>query len=257
MNFFWMNSSKITASVRRVRMRICSFRESSTVPRRFHARLEPLPHVEVVDVHELRADVAAVGLLQLLDDRPQRPLGIARQRGGEKRPVHVGLGKAVVLGLQLRRELEPVAQRIHARGDVAADAVVADELIDLVLQNGRVARLLSGRGGGNEPPRCSLGSGRPADPRAFAPMARRCGRPLARGRGRGRGRGAVAGAAWPFASRGARGWKMERRRPFIARRAKRAIAPLPPAHSPLSNVRRHASSTDEGSSRKRAYCCSA
>ncbi len=68
-NRFWMNSSKIAASVSRVRMRNCSLRLSvQPVLGAFHPVLQPLPHVQIVDVHELHADRAAVGVAQPLQN---------------------------------------------------------------------------------------------------------------------------------------------------------------------------------------------
>ncbi len=77
------NSSKITASVSRVRIRSCSLaRELQPVLGILHAPLKPVADSVVVDVHELHADVPAVGILQTLENRAQR--------------LHVGPGRCVV-----------------------------------------------------------------------------------------------------------------------------------------------------------------
>ena len=84
--FFWMNSSKTTASVSRVRMRSCSCALERRV--RFSVlSIRSCSHgatLMVVDVHELHADRAAVGVAQPFEDhrRKVRTSGPANRIGG-------------------------------------------------------------------------------------------------------------------------------------------------------------------------------
>ena len=66
-------------------MRRCSSRvQLDAVLGALHARLQPLAHLQVVDVHELHADGAAVGRLQPAQDLAQgQHVAGAEGAGGE------------------------------------------------------------------------------------------------------------------------------------------------------------------------------
>jgi hypothetical protein len=85
-------------------------------------------------VHELRADVAAVGVAKPADDFAKRPLLRAVGRAGGEHPIVVGLSEAVVGGVELGRLRAGLLERVEPGDDVAADAMVADELVDAFLQ---------------------------------------------------------------------------------------------------------------------------
>ena len=114
-------------------------RQLHVVFSRLHPPLQPAPHVQVVDVHELHADGPAVGVLQLVHDLPQRAHPVAGHGGGEnERPVPVGLGQPVVAGVHLRRKLAGFGQRVEVSGDVATHPVVAHQHVHAVLQHQRL-----------------------------------------------------------------------------------------------------------------------
>ena len=50
----------------------------------FHARVEPVFHLRVVDVHELHAHRAAVGFLELLDQVPEPLVTIGMKIGARR-----------------------------------------------------------------------------------------------------------------------------------------------------------------------------
>ena len=72
-----------------------------------HALLDPGLLVGILDVHELDADRAAVGLAQDLDDLAERRLLEAEHVVEEELAVEVGVGEAVGLGVELRVVLSP------------------------------------------------------------------------------------------------------------------------------------------------------
>ena len=67
-----------------------------------HPHLQPLPHPQVVHVHELHADRPAVGVAEPLDDLPQRHRLRPLDRVGGERPIHVGFGEVVKLRIEFR-----------------------------------------------------------------------------------------------------------------------------------------------------------
>ncbi len=96
--------------------------------RAFEALLQPGLLVRLGDVHELHADVAAVGALQDLQHLADRAGLQAQDAVQEDRAIHVGGGEAVELGRQLRvldRRLD--AQRVEVGLQVAAHAIGADQ----------------------------------------------------------------------------------------------------------------------------------
>ena len=101
-----------------------------------HPHLQPLPHPQVVHVHELHADRPAVGVAEPLDDLPQRHRLRPLDRVGGERPIHVGFGEVVELRIELRQPRPRPAQRIDLGHQVAAHAVGPHELVDAILQEG-------------------------------------------------------------------------------------------------------------------------
>ena len=94
----------------------------------FDAILDPGALGRIGDVHVLRADGAAIGPLQDVEDLPQRREFEAERPANENGTVIVALGEAVGLGLELRmlaaaREL----QGIEIGDEMAARAVGADQ----------------------------------------------------------------------------------------------------------------------------------
>ena len=69
----------------------------------FHAALEPVPGGRVVQVHELDADGAAIGVAQALEDLADGQGLIIGQRGAAGEQVQVAVAEAVVAQLQLGR----------------------------------------------------------------------------------------------------------------------------------------------------------
>ena len=136
----------------------------------FDALLDPGLLGRVLDMHELDADLAAIGGAQLGQDLAQRRGLEAQDIADEDRPVHIGLGEAVGRGIELGMGLDRLqAQRIEIGLQMAAHAIGADEH--------------AGRGSNPWPRR--------AAPRCFG-LSGRC--------RFARHRGAAAGAAAPLAA---------------------------------------------------------
>ena len=113
--------------------------ESGLVVADFDAPLDPGLLGGILDVHELDADVAAVGLAHRLHDLPQRRRLVAEQVVDVDRPLHVGVGEAVGLGIELGMALARLQlERIEAGLEVAAHAISAD-------QHARADRILGRR----------------------------------------------------------------------------------------------------------------
>jgi hypothetical protein len=103
-----------------------------------HALVEPAAAVDVVDVHELRADRPRVGGLQPPQDLPQGHDLAGGQAAPGEGQVQVGLGEAVVGQGQLLGRGRGRPEGIDVGDVVAADPVVADQLVDLVLALGQL-----------------------------------------------------------------------------------------------------------------------
>ena len=99
-----------------------------------HPHLQPLPHPQVVHVHELHADRPAVGVAEPLDDLPQRHRLRPLDRVGGEGPVHVLFGEVVELRIEFGQPRTRPAERIDLRHQVAANTVGPHELINAVLQ---------------------------------------------------------------------------------------------------------------------------
>jgi hypothetical protein len=135
-------------------------RERRAVSARLHLGLEPLAGFDVLDVTELDADGAPVGLAEVRDDRPERRVGrhsrdadrgerLVELRGREIEPVEVELVA------RLGRRAERVEVRVH----VPARAVRVHELEDAALERRCVEEILARHGGRRR--RDARGRGRP------------------------------------------------------------------------------------------------
>ena len=91
--------------------------------------LDPRLLVGIGDMHELDADLAAVGLAQAVHDLAKRRLLAECQRAKDQdRAVPIALGEAVGRGIELAmRRLPHQAQRIEVGLEMAADTVGADQ----------------------------------------------------------------------------------------------------------------------------------
>ena len=110
--------------------------------RALQAGLDPALLVHVRDVHELRADVLGVGLLEHGDDIAQGLLGLAEQVAHVEGGVEVGLGQAMEGRVKVRDDGQP------AQGDgVDQGAVVAEQAVgvDQAQHRGLLADVLGGR----------------------------------------------------------------------------------------------------------------
>ena len=130
------------------------------------------------DVHELHADVPAVGAAQDAQDLAHGRRLEAEHAVDEDRPVEVGVGEAVGLGLQLAVHLAVgEAERVEVGGEMAHDAIGAD-------QHQRADRILRRpqRGGRRhlEAERVRLGLQVVADRALARPRSRRSARRRAR-----------------------------------------------------------------------------
>ena len=98
------------------------------VVRALHARLDPGLLLRILDVHELDADLGAVGLAQDLDDPTKRRLLEPQHVVEEELALEVGVGEAVGLGVELRVLLVAgETERIEIRQQVAAHPIGADQ----------------------------------------------------------------------------------------------------------------------------------
>ncbi len=98
------------------------------IVRAFHARLDPGLLVRILNVHELDADLGAVGLAQDLDDPAQARLLQAEDVVEEELAVQIGLGEAVGTGVELRVLIAAgEAKRVEIGEQVAANPIGADQ----------------------------------------------------------------------------------------------------------------------------------
>ena len=131
-----MNSSKITASVKpREDADLLVAGKLQAVLRFFHPPLQPLPHFQVVDVHELGADRPAIGIAKPVHDVAERLRVRTGQRVGRELAIEIGFGKPPELRFQFRRHGPRNAQRIDLGDQVPPDPVVADQQVDAFLQS--------------------------------------------------------------------------------------------------------------------------
>ena len=111
--------------------------------------LDEAPLLDLVGVHIFKANVAAVGRLEHLDDLAHARLLEAERAANPDRPVEVGLAEIVIGGGQVGRHVAPgEPERIEVGGEMPAHAVSADQhhCADAVL--GRAADLVGRRARG-------------------------------------------------------------------------------------------------------------
>ena len=101
--------------------------ERQLVLRALHAFLQPQTASIIINVHELDADGAAVGVAQPFDDFAQRQEAVRFHRRAGKLPVQVRIGQAVISRIEFGWRCLGLPQRVHLRDDVAARAVAADQ----------------------------------------------------------------------------------------------------------------------------------
>src|SRR5215475_2742801 len=106
-----------------------------SILRAFHALLQPMPYRQFVDVHELDADGATIGVAEPLEDFPQRYRATAESVAG-KTTIHLRLAEAVKFRFQLRDARPGHLQWIDGSYHMAPDPVITDELVHPVLQRG-------------------------------------------------------------------------------------------------------------------------
>ena len=99
-----------------------------------HPFLEPGADLQVVDVHELGADVLAVGVAHPLPDFAHRRRVGAGDAGGGHGAVEVAFLDAQALEFQFLREHRWIAERVDVREEMATDPVVADHVVDPALE---------------------------------------------------------------------------------------------------------------------------
>src|SRR4029453_1715296 len=106
-----------------------------SILRPLHTLLQPVPHRQFVNVHELDPDRPAIGVAESLEDFPQRDRTIAERVAG-KTSSHLRLAEAVEFRFKLRDAGPRYPQRIDGRNHMAPDTIVADELVDPILHRG-------------------------------------------------------------------------------------------------------------------------
>ena len=99
-----------------------------------HPFLEPGADLQVVDVHELGADVLAVRLAHPFEQLAYRRRVGARDAGGRHRAVQVALADPQALEFEFLGQHGRIAERVDVGIQVAADPVVADHVVDPALQ---------------------------------------------------------------------------------------------------------------------------
>ena len=102
-----------------------------------HPHLEPLPHQQVVHVHELHTDRSAIGVVQPPNDLPQRHRLRALDGIGREHPVHVLFGQVIESGVEFREARPGTAQRIDIGREMPPDPVGTHQLVNPVLQEGK------------------------------------------------------------------------------------------------------------------------
>ncbi len=122
--------------------------------RAFHLALDPGLLVGILDVHELDADRAAIGLAQDGLDFPQRRGLAAEHVVDEDRLVEIVVGETVGARVQLGvRAGNLQAERIEPRLQMAAHAIGADQHQRAQRGDGGGAHLLAGERRGRRLPR--------------------------------------------------------------------------------------------------------
>ena len=103
------------------------------IAHRFHALGKPVSLLGVLNVHELDADVPAVGVVEQLDDVAQLRRVLQRQIAGIELSVEIRLGQLVCLKLQTVGCGALGSQRVECRREVTGVAISVDQIIDMPL----------------------------------------------------------------------------------------------------------------------------
>src|SRR4029077_11501454 len=98
--------------------------------------LQPLPDKQLIDMHELHTDRPAIGISKAFDDLAKRQCAVAAHAFAGKPPIHVGFGETPEFRVQFGSFDTRDVQWIHAGYDMAANAIIPDELVDSFLKNG-------------------------------------------------------------------------------------------------------------------------
>ena len=101
-----------------------------------HPVLQPLLDGQAINVHELHADGATVGVAEVVQDLPQGKHVVPVDGAHGKRPAQVLVGEAVELVVQLDLLRSRSAQRIELGNEVPPDPIRADQLVHAVLHQG-------------------------------------------------------------------------------------------------------------------------
>jgi hypothetical protein len=129
-------------------------RQLQTVFGALHALLQPIFGVRIVDVHELHADGAAIGVAQPLQDLRKREALRAVDGPAGEDLLQVRLVEPIVLGIELLVMRAGQPERIDLGDHVPSHAERADQLIDAILTHGHVrdviARVETRRGAAHE-----------------------------------------------------------------------------------------------------------
>src|SRR5207253_11280239 len=112
-------------------------RESNTVLSGFRAPLQPAPHAEVINVHVLHADGAAISIAQALEQLPKRERPIVLKGFAVNGQVHVRWCESKKFRLQLPRCRWAATQRIHSRNAMPAHSIEANQQVNTILNRGR------------------------------------------------------------------------------------------------------------------------
>jgi hypothetical protein len=136
-----MKVSKTSASVSFARMwSWLVARELEVVARGLHARLEPVALLGVLELRELDADGAAVGLLEARHDLAQRQrcaIALKGDRRGRRRPGRRSLEAELAGDRAVRAAAREDVERVEIREEVAAHAVRVDHRGHAALELGR------------------------------------------------------------------------------------------------------------------------
>jgi hypothetical protein len=109
-------------------------------------------------VHDLKADAAAIGLLERLDDGAERRAVGELERSGVDHPVQVGIGETVGGEREFDRPRAGAAERVQARRQVPGLAVVVDQVVHSRLEPGRIGGRKGRAGDRLCPGRCEVKS---------------------------------------------------------------------------------------------------
>src|SRR5215510_1924379 len=108
-----------------------------SILRPLHALLQPVSDCQFVNVHELDADGATIGVAEPLEDFPQRYRAIAESIAG-KPAIHLRLTESIKFRLELGDAWTRHPQWIDGSYHMAPDTVVTDKLVHPILHRGNL-----------------------------------------------------------------------------------------------------------------------